>query len=106
MTYHNGTKHYEWYEFDRIVLIQYTGLKDKKGKEIYEDDVINDSLSDRKGRIRYNEHSAAFELADYDGIHVLSSRNQSFFEVIGNIYEHPNLLKEANQNVPSTQTQD
>jgi uncharacterized phage protein (TIGR01671 family) len=81
-------------ETDRHILMQYTGLKDKNGKEIYEGDIINDSFGDRKGRIRYNDHVAAFEISEYDGIHMLSSHNCGrFFEVIGNIYENPELLE-------------
>lgn len=74
---------------------QYTGLKDKNGKEIYEKDIIKDSFGDRIGMIKYNVYTASFEIAEYDGIHLLSADNgEKFFEVIGNVFEHPNLLQE------------
>lgn len=82
-------------------MMQFTGLKDKNGKEIYEGDVIDAWVSrwpDRKplGVVIWNEHCAAFQL-QYEGAF---GNNPSdfihqwhFFEIKGNIYENPELLK-------------
>ncbi len=68
------------------VAMQYTGLKDKNGKEIYEGDIA---------RFReYNHHinfsDGGFYVGDFD---TLGSINTAV-EIIGNIYENPELLKE------------
>jgi uncharacterized phage protein (TIGR01671 family) len=86
-------------------LMQYTGLKDKNGKEIYEGDVL--SIVDRtKGSTNYgNErwrdkiifHCGFFALpipAD-DGIKralPLYTYDNTDIEIIGNIHENPELL--------------
>ena len=71
-------------------LMQYTGLKDKNGVEIYEGDICrykNDG-SYWVGMVRYNHCSYMFS----------SDRGQNLIytldrEVIGNIHENPELLK-------------
>lgn len=74
---------------DEFVLMQYTGLKDKNGKEIYEGDIC--LIPDfRRGiyitgkqpvRKVVMEYSNGFHGADFHGV-----------EIIGNIYENPELL--------------
>jgi uncharacterized phage protein (TIGR01671 family) len=78
-----------------VILMQYTGLKDKKGKEIYEGDVVRTPLLGLKLlEARYTNELAAFELYDMKGKRYQLDDN-SDLEVIGNIYENPELIKEV-----------
>jgi uncharacterized phage protein (TIGR01671 family) len=83
---------------------QCTGLHDKNGIEIYEGDIVQDHFYEKKAKIIYME--AAFYL-DYtfDFIQYGTNHNRyqlisnydtrEALEVIGNIYDNPELIKEA-----------
>lgn len=75
-------------------LMQYTGLKDKNGKEIYEGDIVSgwkDShWHDGKDRV-LKEVEWTDELAGFNIIQI----EMRTCEVIGNIYENPELLEET-----------
>lgn len=79
-----------------IILMQYTGLKDRNGREIYEGDILRD---DEMGLnvVRWEDGSFWLEMF-YEGgqslMEHLSDYNE-VCEVIGNIYENPELLEEA-----------
>ena len=77
------------------ILMQYTGLKDKNGKEIYEGDIVNAWYeedggynSKDKGEVVYRWQDSMFALKP---AFPLSQYHK--FEIIGNIYENKELLK-------------
>lgn len=75
-------------------LMQYTGLKDKNGKEIYEGDLVNFIGAKNPGEVIFN--NGAFEIDGFwnnsqDEPARAFSENATL-EIIGNIYENPELL--------------
>lgn len=86
---------------DRVILLQYTGLKDKNGVEIYEGDFLmaGDAYL---GVIKYHSTRAqfigknigeTFQEDEYDTLYTKNGRFNSA-KVIGNIYENPELLED------------
>ena len=77
-------------------LMQYTGLKDKNGIDVYEGDVGNDKFNN-KVIIKWNEQFYCYALLTIDEI-IKDDWNfdlNDFIEIIGNIYENPELLEGA-----------
>lgn len=90
-----------WRTFEEIELMQYTGLKDSNGVEIYEGDVLmaGDAYL---GVIKYDSTRAqfigknigeTFQEDEYDTLYTKNGRFNSA-KVIGNIYENPELLED------------
>lgn len=79
-----------------IKLMQYTGLKDKNGKEIYEGDIIK--WYNNLARIEWREELAQFNAHRFvEPVPLYRQKIDSYnwmdAEVIGNIYENPELLE-------------
>lgn len=98
------------YKLDDFVIMQYTGLKDKNGKEIYEGDIveIHDGTitafrTSGKHIIEWWNGQFVFQANSHEeddyinfGWWVRSNNHSASLkqiEVIGNIYENPELLK-------------
>ena len=85
---------------EEVYLMQYTGLKDKNGKEIYEGDIlrIKNSLIELEGEVIFDTIDLAFEVYDKenDCKEMLWYTNKEF-EVIGNIYDNPDLLEKGKE---------
>ena len=97
-----GFHHFLWNKELDIELMQFTGLKDKKGKEIYEGDIIHYGYYENKDKnglelldkpmnfkVWWEQLSCSWcangRLVAYNGIYP--------FKIIGNIYENPELIE-------------
>jgi len=88
----------EWHSDLEGVFLQYTGLKDKNGKEIYEGFIIEmEGWEPKRNIVGFANGGFGFKnsMSDYyhsDISYVETSRGNAA-TVIGNIYENPDLLK-------------
>lgn len=91
----------EFYQFEDIILMQSTGIKDKNGVEIYEGDILKLHAiflapDDKIGYLEYSPkygYSIIFEGNRLYRQEYWASTNKLNYEVIGNIYENPELLE-------------
>lgn len=97
------------YLVDDSVLLEYTGLHDKNGREIYEGDIVsfgsvwnngdNEDIDEEFhiGVVEYDPHYAVYNVnCDESGEHRFMFTevvNYDGFGVIGNIFENPELLE-------------
>lgn len=97
---------------DDYILMQFTGLKDKNGKEIYEGDILYPGLrevcfgdwvclSDGEDKLPYSQGNGFYTRSyEAEGIYFkmpfsFCHRQSDGCEIIGNIYEHSNILNNA-----------
>lgn len=99
----NGKTVDEGYHFgqedgcDNVILMQFVGRHDKNGVEIYEGDFITAYNGRIKGPVIFDKRGLAFGIPN--GPNEIYQFSMNFLEskdieIIGNIYENPELLKE------------
>ena len=74
-------------------LMQYTNLKDKNGNEIYEGDILlfDNAFNDRKCEVKWREEENSWSVY-YNYEKGFYQKLKSDCEIVGNIYENPELL--------------
>lgn len=86
-------------DYPNVILEQYIGLKDKNDKKIYEGDIVLDYYDgDDAYIVEWDEDTASFRLTGTDNIASVSFDNfysDKELEVIGNIHENKELIKEG-----------
>lgn len=88
----------DWWNPETFELMQYTGLKDKNGKEIYEGDIVRCGTSkeaedaeivfkEQSFLCKYLPEAPSEDEQIYDHM-----EDYEYYEIIGNIYENPDMI--------------
>lgn len=77
------------WKHEEVALMQFTGIRDKNGKEIYEGDILLDGLGNHRP-VEWADNFGAYRVRHHgEYLHSIASES----EVIGNVYEHRELLE-------------
>ncbi len=79
------------YEVDPETVGQYTGLKDKADRKVFEGDILNVTYSEQRGECHHAENYVLDDLRNTSVIGWLDYANE--LEVVGNIFDNMELVK-------------
>lgn len=91
------TPNYRWHSSE-VEVMQYTGIKDESGVEIYEGDLLSvEFVFSGQGKlgpfpVTFEYHQWLADELSFSELVSLSKEGKLLFEVVGNIYEDPELL--------------
>lgn len=91
----------DWSNNDEVILMQYTGIRDKNGKEIYEGDILSGIAfyngNDYGGPVKKEEYYICKDVVFSEGCYMCGgfalNEISRYMEVIGNIYKNPELMR-------------
>lgn len=87
---------FDTYEIDPETLCQFTGLTDKNGKQIWENDIVKHKISDTMGTIKWYEGDYVGWCVDdvYMDEQQFTTEMWNECEVIGNIFDTPETVEQ------------
>ena len=86
-------------DLEDTILMQSTGLFDINDKEIFEGDIVRISMRIGKrtttsiGAVEFDKFEVCFKIRNELGVHYVTMFHVRYFEVIGDIYQNPELLE-------------
>lgn len=101
--------YYEMYEIDSETVCQYTGLTDKNGNKIWENDIVKfpdcemsteSGYGDcfiNAGKVAYDTESMSYFFTDRITVDMSDIIIKEEVEVLGNIFDNPELLEESHE---------